>query len=173
MAPSIRSHAIVTLAATVSACGGSPAPTPAPASAPKPAAAHAPPGPAASTPKPPTPAAAAVVVTKAAAEVLSPPAPRYDPKGRRDPFDNLEVQAQEKEKATGLTIASAKLTGIVRGHGPLALIETADGVGYILKPGDTLGDGRLLEIAKDSAVFAVAPKPGSPSNRVVLKITVD
>ena len=45
----------------------------------------------------------------------------------------------------GLEVATTKLTGIVRGAGTtLALVETQDGIGYILKPGDTLGDGRLV-----------------------------
>ena len=67
----------------------------------------------------------------------------YDARGRRDPFDNLELQLQQKDKekgrTSGFTVASTKLTGIVRGESLLALVETPDGVGYILKPGDTLG----------------------------------
>ena len=55
----------------------------------------------------------------------------------------------------------------------LALVEAPDGIGYILKPGDTLGDGRLLEIGSDSVVFVVAPKTGAPSNRVVLRLATN
>ena len=75
----------------------------------------------------------------------------------------------------GLEVATTKLTGIVRGAGTtLALVETQDGIGYILKPGDTLGDGRLVEIGADSAIFAVAAKPGAPNtNRVVLKLAAN
>jgi hypothetical protein len=116
-----------------------------------------------------TPAAAA----RAMARVLAPPRPRYDAKGRRDPFENLETQAKEREKAGGFMVAATRLTGIIRGSTTMALVETPDGVGYILKPGDTLGDGRLLEIGTNSAVFAVPPKPGSTTNRVVLTITTD
>jgi len=95
---------------------------------------------------------------------------QYDPKNRRDPFMSLEVTSGPK----GLDVATTKLTGIVRGAGTtLALVETQDGIGYILKPGDTLGDGRLMEIAVDSVVFAVAAKPGFPSNRVVLKLAAN
>ena len=49
-------------------------------------------------------------------------------------------------RSEGIEVATAKkLTGIVRGPGTtLALVETQDGIGYILKPGDTLGDGRLV-----------------------------
>ena len=47
-------------------------------------------------------------------------------------------------------------------RGRARAVEAQDGIGYILKPGDTLGDGRLLEIGADSVVFAVAAKAGAP-----------
>jgi Tfp pilus assembly protein PilP len=101
-----------------------------------------------------------------------PESPRvgYDRKGRRDPFDVLEV----RQGAKGVTVSSAKLTGIVRGEGsPLALVETPEGLGYILKTGDTLGDGRLLEIGQDTVVFGVVPTPGENANRVVLRLATN
>jgi hypothetical protein len=60
-------------------------------------------------------------------------------------------------------------------NGPLALIDTAEGVGYIMKRGDTLVDGRLVDIKPDSVVFAVAPKPGSAAapNRITLRLPQD
>src|SRR6266550_2584543 len=71
-------------------------------------------------------------------------------------------------------VASTKLTGIVRSNrAALALVEAPDGIGYILKPGDTLGDGRLLEIGSDSVVFTVTSKAGAPTNRVVLKLATN
>jgi hypothetical protein len=85
---------------------------------------------------------------------------------------SLEVTSGPK----GLEVATTKLTGIVRGAGTtLALVETQDGIGYILKPVDTLGDGRLVEIGADTAIFAVAAKPGASSstNRVVLKLAAN
>jgi len=95
------------------------------------------------------------------------PAPKYDPKGRRDPFVALDLQ----EGAKGATVAAAKLRGVVRsGAGTLALVDTAEGVGYILKQGDTLADGRLVEIGPDTVVFAVASKAGAPTNRVILRL---
>ena len=39
--------------------------------------------------------------------------------------------------------------------------------------GDTLGDGRLVEIGADNVVFAVATKAGAPPNRVVLKLAAN
>ncbi len=96
--------------------------------------------------------------------------PKYDAKGLRDPFETLEV----REGSGGLTVAATRLTGIVRSNRvALALVEAPDGIGYILKPGDTLGDGRLLEIGSDSVVFVVAPKTGAPSNRVVLRLATN
>ena len=96
--------------------------------------------------------------------------PKYQSRGLRDPFETLEV----REGSGGLTVAATRLTGIIRSNrSALALIEAPDGIGYILKPGDTLGDGRLLEIGSDSVVFAVSAKAGAPSNRVVLKLATN
>lgn len=158
----IRRHLTVAwsigLVTVLPACESSPPPPPV-AQAPKPAAAAMPksPPPAESAPKAP--------------EVPAPPKPTYEVKGRRDPFENLDTV--RRETGSGFTIVSAKLTGIIRGQTTLALVETAEGIGYIMKPGDTLGDGRLVEIGQDSAVFTVAPKPGSTTNRVVLRIITD
>ena len=64
------------------------------------------------------------------------------------------------------TCALPIFTGIIRGQqGPLALIEAPDGIGYILRAGDTLGDGRLEEIGQDSAIFTVAPHLSVPPSR--------
>ena len=142
------------LAAMLGACGSSP-PTPPP---PKPAAAPA---------KPTAPVGAAQPAPAAEVKVE---VPKYDPRGRRDPFDILEV----REGTGGLTVASTKLTGIVRSNrSALALVEAPDGIGYILRPGDTLGDGRLLEIGSDSVVFMVTSRAGAPTNRVVLKLATN
>jgi len=125
----------------------------------------APPKPAAASPQ--APGAAAPPVAPAEVSVA---VPKYDPQGRRDPFETLEV----REGSGGLTVASTRLTGIVRSNRvALALVEAPDGIGYILKPGDTLGDGRLLEIGSDSVVFVVAPKTGVPTNRVVLRLATN
>jgi hypothetical protein len=139
----------VGLAVTLGACGSTPPPPPVKA----PAAAQP------ATPAEQAPSAEVVVAV-----------PKYDAKGRRDPFETLEV----REGSGGLTVAATRLTGIVRSNRvALALVEAPDGIGYILKPGDTLGDGRLLEIGSDSVVFVVAPKTGAPSNRVVLRLATN
>ena len=93
----------------------------------------------------------------------------YEGKGRRDPFETLEVRT-----GTGLSIGTARLVGIVRGsRGTLALLETAEGLGYILRVGDVLGDGRLTEIGADSVVFALGPRAGMPVQRVILRLPAD
>ncbi len=170
------------LCATLVACGGSPPPPPAPATAPKPVAAAPAAGTAAvpSTPKPavpvPAPGAAPAPGSVQPAPLVPVPAvpqtggAAYDPKGRRDPFLALDLTGGPK----GLEVSTTKLTGIVRSaRTTLALVETQEGIGYILKAGDTLGDGRLMEIGADNVVFAVAPKPGAPTNRVVLKLAAN
>ena len=154
------------LCAALGACGGSPPPPPA-ASAPKPVAAV--PAPAASKPSAPAPSGQPGPLV-AAPIVPQGDGTAYEAKGRRDPFVALDISGGPK----GLEVATTKLTGIVRSaRTTLALVEAQDGIGYILKPGDTLGDGRLVEIGADNVVFAVAAKPGSQTNRVVLKLAVN
>jgi hypothetical protein len=170
----VRRRALVAslgIAAAVTGCSGDPVAAP-PTAAPRPAA------PVAAMPAvaPAASAAAQVAGQQKAAEQavgqVTGSRVKYDPKNRRDPFQSLEVQAKETASA-GTLISSSKLTGIVRGQTTFVLVETPEGVGYIMKPGDTLGDGRLVEIGQDNAVFAVASKPGSTSNRVVLTIPKD
>ena len=93
----------------------------------------------------------------------------YEAKARRDPFAPVVIASGSK----GLTIGSAKLVGIISGPQPLALVETPEGIGYILKAGDTLGDGRVTEIGTDSVSFAVSPKPGEKAGTVTLRLRTD
>jgi Tfp pilus assembly protein PilP len=121
-------------------------------------------------PKAGAPMPAAAAVAAAAAPALTPSAPKYEAQGRRDPFESLEIRVGSERSS----VATAKLTGLIHSEtSALALVETSDGIGYILKPGDTLADGRLLEIGTNTVVFSVAPKPGATTNRVVLKLTSD
>jgi Tfp pilus assembly protein PilP len=120
--------------------------------------------PAAATPAVQEPAPAGVLTQ--APELPRPPAPAYETKGRRDPFEVLET----REGAPGTSVSAARLAGVVRSRsGPMALIETPDGLGYILRPGDVLGEGRLLEVQADSVIFTVPMRNGGTS-RVVLKL---
>jgi len=116
---------------------------------------------------PPRPVPVAAAPDTAAERTVEPVA--YEPKGRRDPFEPIEVTVGVK----GLTVSSTRLTGIIRGQGEtLALLEGTDGIGYILREGDTLGDGRLVEIRADSAVFSVMARPGVAS-LVTLRLRTD
>ena len=119
---------------------------------------------------PPKPAAPPAEAPEAEKQERSLPAVTYEPKGNRDPFIPLETTGGPK----GLTVASTRLTGIVWDQaGALALLEGADGIGYILRPGDTLGDGRLLEIGADNAVFSVVPRLGAPPTHLTLRLKTD
>lgn len=145
----------------LSACGRSPSTSsPPPSPAGKPGAVAKAPGAAGSS--------GAATTADEGIQLPAPSQAQYDAKGRRDPF---EVPGA-REGAASMTVASAKLAGIIRtaGGGALALIETPEGLGYILRRGDTLGDGQLVEIDQNSVVFAVATRSGPTPNRVVLRL---
>lgn len=126
-----------------------------------------------SPPPPPAPVAAVPRAPVAPKEPEAGPALApmpYEAKGRRDPFAPLVIASGSK----GLTIGSAKLVGVIQGREtPLALVETSEGIGYILKAGDTLGDGRVTEIGVDYVSFAVTPKPGQAGGSVTLRLRTD
>jgi len=94
----------------------------------------------------------------------------YERRGRRDPFEPVDAL---DAAMTSPTVASARLKGIIRSQTPRVLVETSDGLGYILKVGDTLGEGRLVEIGADSAVFSVPDRRGSTTGRIVLRLPDD
>ena len=151
------SHVAGWLALTLlaSGCGGAPPNPPPAAGAAATATAAAKPGPVA-LPKEPEP---------------GPPLPplSYDAKGRRDPFVPI-VLAKDKP---GLSILTFKLTGVIGSRPPLALVEAADGIGYILKPGDTLGDGRVTEITQNAVTFAVQARAGQAATTATLRLAQD
>ncbi len=108
-------------------------------------------------------------------EIAAPPAfsattPAYERKGRRDPFEPIQIL---QPSMTSPTIAAAQLKGILRGRTPRVLVETPDGLGYILAVGDVLAEGRLIEIRADSAVFSVPHRVGSVTDRIVLRLSDD
>jgi hypothetical protein len=98
------------------------------------------------------------------------PTPIYDRKGRRDPFEPVQTL---QPNMTSPTIAAAQLRGILRGQTPRVLVETPDGLGYILAVGDVLAEGRLIEIGVDSVVFSVPARGGSGTDRFVLRLPGD
>jgi hypothetical protein len=105
----------------------------------------------------------------AAPPAAAPAAPTYERKGRRDPFEPVPTP----QGGVSPSVASAQLRGILRGQTPRVLVETADGLGYILAVGDSLGEGRLIEIGSDSAVFRVPARAGSTNDRIVLRLLED
>ena len=131
-----------------------------------------------SPPTPPPPvkpaaprAAAPAPATPQEPEVKTPPPIVYEAKGRRDPFRPPSKRAADKE---GLTVASVKLVGILSGReGLMALVEDPAGLGYILRPGDPIADGRVVEIGVDRVTFSVTKGPGQPPIRTVLKLKTD
>jgi type IV pilus assembly protein PilP len=145
-------------AALLGACGGAEPPPP-----PKPAV------PVVAPAAPPAPGAAAVRPLDPAAGPALPPL-AYDPKGRRDPFSPVSLALEAK----GINVTAAKLVGIVQGRqGPLALVEGPDGVGYILKNGDALGNGRVTAITGTTVTFSVSAQPGQGPTTVTLRLVLD
>jgi hypothetical protein len=126
-------------------------------------------------PPPPT-VAVAPAAPAAPAPVVRPKEPdsskalppiAYEPKGRRDPFTPIFLG---KDNA-GLSVSAVKLTGVVGGRsGLMALVEAPDGIGYILKPGDALGDGRVTGITPNSVTFAVAARGSQSSSSLTLRL---
>lgn len=116
-----------------------------------------------------TPASRSVdVVAAPPAAAITVPATAYERKGRRDPFVPIEIGPEEEPPTM-----AARLTGIVRGKHTHALLETPDGRGYVMKVGDMLGSGRLIEIRKDSVVFSVPGRRGPRTFHVVLRLPSD
>jgi hypothetical protein len=142
-------------------CGGGEPPAP-PAKPPTPVV--APPAPAPGG----TGAAAVRPLDPGAGPALPPLA--YDAKNRRDPFSPIALTAEAK----GLNVTAAKLVGIIQGRrDTLALVEGADGVGYILKSGDALGNGRVTGITGTTVTFAVSAQPGQGPTTVTLRLALD
>ena len=90
----------------------------------------------------------------------------YEAKGRRDPFVPL-VLAKEK---VGLEVNTVKLVGIIDGQQLLALVEAPDGLGYIVKPGDVLGNGHVTDVTASSITFAVSGPPGQSGTSLTLRL---
>jgi len=148
------------LGSVAAGCGGSPA-APAVAATPAVAAAQGP----AAAPKPKVPMPAVAPRIPEAGPPLAPLS--YEGKGRRDPFAPITPAV---EKSRGIDVSALKLAGIIEGRQPLALVDAPDGLGYILKPGDMLGNGRVTDIARGSVTFAVTGRAGERDVSITLRI---
>ena len=136
-----------TAGAVLAGCGGGAPPTPPPAAV--------------------APAPGPVVRPKEPDTGKALPPIAYEPKGRRDPFTPIFLG---KDNA-GLSVSAVKLTGVVGGpRSLLALVEAPDGIGYILKPGDALGDGRVTGITPNSVTFAVSARGSHSASSLTLRL---
>lgn len=113
--------------------------------------------PAPAAPPPPRPAQAPAAPKPATAVE---PQFAYKPEGRRDPFRNIVEARLTEEGPEGIDYGSLKVAGIVwQRQGYFALVETADGLGHILRVNDPLGKtGRVRQITAESVVIEVRAK---------------
>jgi len=85
---------------------------------------------------------------------------RYDPQGRRDPFQSLVGPApklqpgQRPPGVPGFLIDEMKLQGVVRTRqGLVAMINGPDNKGYLIRVGDKVLDGEVIRITQTTVVF--------------------
>ena len=91
----------------------------------------------------------------------SPESYRYDPQGRRDPFQSLigpapKIQpGQRPPGPPGFLIDEIKLQGVVRTkqQGLVAMVNGPDNKGYLIRIGDKVLDGEVIRITPSSVVF--------------------
>jgi type IV pilus assembly protein PilP len=85
---------------------------------------------------------------------------RYDPQGRRDPFQSLigpapKLQRGDKpDGVPGFLIDELKLQGVVRTkQGLVAMVSGPDNQGYLVRVGEKTLDGEVIRITPSSIVF--------------------
>lgn len=126
-------------------------------------------------PAPTTTTAAATATTTAATtstsnvqqtlqEILEEPTTadtyRYDPQGRRDPFQSLigptprVAPGQRPPGVPGFLIDEMKLQGVLKTRaGLVAMVDGPDNKGYLIRVGDKVLDGEVIRITPSSVVF--------------------
>lgn len=113
-------------------------------------------------PAPPARPAAAPPPPAAPAKPATAVEPRftYQVEGRRDPFRNILDARLMEEGAEGIDFSSLKVAGIIwQRRSYFALVETADGLGHILRVNDPLGKtGRVRQITPEGVVIEVRAK---------------
>jgi Tfp pilus assembly protein PilP len=111
-----------------------------------------------------TTASTGTTVEQSLEEILEEPtaadAYRYDPQGRRDPFQSLigpspKIQAGQRPPGVpGFLIDEMKLQGVVKTkQGHVAMINGPDNKGYLIRVGDKVLDGEVIRITPSSVVF--------------------
>ena len=111
---------------------------------------------------PPAKAAPATPDATAGSTTATPPAPAgdttvegrqyvYDPAGRRDPFKSLLVRERSRETRppgiAGLSVDEMELQGIWKTRsGWLAQVRGSDDKSYLLRKGDILFDGEVIDV---------------------------
>ncbi|HUP47229.1 MAG TPA: pilus assembly protein PilP [Thermoanaerobaculia bacterium] len=85
---------------------------------------------------------------------------RYDPQGRRDPFQSLVGPAprvqpgQRPPGVPGFLIDEMKLQGVVKTkQGMVAMVAGPDNKGHLIRVGDKVLDGEVIRITPSSVVF--------------------
>ncbi|HUP47128.1 MAG TPA: pilus assembly protein PilP [Thermoanaerobaculia bacterium] len=111
----------------------------------------------------PPPDTSGTSVQQALEEILEEPtgpdAYRYDPQGRRDPFQSLvgpapRVPRDRVPGTPGFLIDEMKLQGVIRTkQGLVAMINGPDNKGYLIRVGDKVLDGEIIRITPSSVVF--------------------
>jgi len=124
------------------------------------------------------PEATKIAVAKQTPVAISPKTPdpgpplppiAYDSRGRRDPFRSVDIA---KEKSS-FEVSTVKLVGIINGRRLLALVEAQNGLGYIVKPGDILGNGHVTDVTSDSITFAITGSSQPRETSLTLRLAKD
>ena len=113
-------------------------------------------------PAPPRPVAAPVPAAPKPATAVEPQF-TYRTEGRRDPFRDILDARLVEEGAEGIDYSRLKVAGIVwQSKAHVALVETSDGLGHILRVNDPLGKtGRVRHITPEAVVIEVQAKDSS------------
>ena len=114
----------------------------------------------------------------------------YNPRGKRDPFINLqEIFRQEQPQVfipelpplserplglVGLAISEVTVTGVAIGEGRrVVILKGVDGFTYLAREENKLFDGYVFEISEEEVVFiqeVLDPRGGRETLRVVKRL---
>jgi hypothetical protein len=93
----------------------------------------------------------------------------YDPAGRRDPFRSLVESLSvgrtgpRPRGIAGMLISEVDLVGIVqKGRAALAFFNGSDNKGYFMKVGDSLYDGKITRINRETGIVVFRQEVNDP-----------